>query len=335
MSKMTITDSILTDIADSIRGKLGVGTTYRPGDMSDAIDSIPSEMGTKNIVSNGTYAASDDSLDGYSSVSVNVPNTYVSSDEGKVVSSGALVAQTSTTVTQNGTVDTTLNNEVVVNVSGGGGGGFVDVDAFASPVVFSHSLGVTIEDQSRNGYAVTLDNKEVSSGYEGFNIPITGLTVGDLYKLQFTFQLTSGGYFSGNQYQLGFLVSGIQNTDYQAPLWGNNVTPRDMDPHTFSTYFGATATTMYFSMALSGLSDNSTNYFTLSDLSVKHFADTGGGAKNILHGTTMPTASDGEDGDIYLMIDAGDTISADYLKVSGAWVNLIGSSIDDVNTGDA
>lgn len=40
------------------------------------------------------------------------------SDEGKVVVSGSLVSQTSTTVTTNGTYNTTTNNEVVVNVPG-------------------------------------------------------------------------------------------------------------------------------------------------------------------------------------------------------------------------
>lgn len=40
------------------------------------------------------------------------------SDEGKVVVNGSLVSQTSTTVTANGTYNTTTNNEVVVNVSG-------------------------------------------------------------------------------------------------------------------------------------------------------------------------------------------------------------------------
>lgn len=40
------------------------------------------------------------------------------SDEGKVVVNGSLVSQTSTTVTTNGTYNTTTNNEVVVNVSG-------------------------------------------------------------------------------------------------------------------------------------------------------------------------------------------------------------------------
>jgi hypothetical protein len=49
-------------------------------------------------------------------VVVNVPNSYVISDEGKVVQSGVLVAQTSFSVTINGTYDTTANNSVVVNV---------------------------------------------------------------------------------------------------------------------------------------------------------------------------------------------------------------------------
>lgn len=76
---------------------------------------------TKNISANGTYNASSDSADGYSQVNVAVPNTYTNADEGKVVSDGALVAQTSDTVTTNDTYDTTLINSLTVNVSGGGG----------------------------------------------------------------------------------------------------------------------------------------------------------------------------------------------------------------------
>ena len=76
-------------------------------------------LGTKTITTNGTYNASSDNLDGYSQVTANVPNTYAAGDEGKVVSNGALVAQSSENITQNGTYDTTLKNQVVVNVSGG------------------------------------------------------------------------------------------------------------------------------------------------------------------------------------------------------------------------
>lgn len=74
-----------------------------------------------NVTANNTYTAPSGKA--YSPVVVNVPNTYAAGDEGKVVSNGALVAQTAhATVTENGTVDTTLNNSVVVNVPTGGGG---------------------------------------------------------------------------------------------------------------------------------------------------------------------------------------------------------------------
>lgn len=82
---------------------------------------------TKNISANGTYNASSDSADGYSQVNVSVPNTYSASDEGKVVSNGALVAQSSDTVTTNDTYDTTLINSLTVNVSGGGGASAQDI----------------------------------------------------------------------------------------------------------------------------------------------------------------------------------------------------------------
>ena len=77
---------------------------------------------SKNITENGVYNASSDNADGYKSVDVNVPNTYALSDEGKVVHNNELISQTSSEVTDNGIVDTTLISSLNVNVSGGGGG---------------------------------------------------------------------------------------------------------------------------------------------------------------------------------------------------------------------
>lgn len=73
----------------------------------------------KTVTVNGEYDATLDEADGYSSVTVNVPNSYEASDEGKVVSGGALVAQTarSESITENGTYDTTENNGVTVAVA--------------------------------------------------------------------------------------------------------------------------------------------------------------------------------------------------------------------------
>ena len=95
----------------------------------------------KTAIANGTYTASDDNADGYKKFKVMVSNTYEASDEGKVVSNGALVSQTSDTATSNGTVDTTLINSLTVNVQGGG-------DAYAiARSILDRSITEYVDDQ--------------------------------------------------------------------------------------------------------------------------------------------------------------------------------------------
>lgn len=97
------------------------------------------DTGTKSITANGTGI----DVIGYAAVDVAVPNTYAAGDEGKVVSNGALVSQTAhAEVTQNGTIDTTLNNSVTVNVSGGG----------SDP-----TDGIIIKSRDSDGYATEVD----------------------------------------------------------------------------------------------------------------------------------------------------------------------------------
>lgn len=75
----------------------------------------PTGTKTINITANGTTT---EDVTNYANAQVvaNVPNTYSAGDEGKVVSSGALVSQTTLNVTTNGTYDTTTNNSTVVAV---------------------------------------------------------------------------------------------------------------------------------------------------------------------------------------------------------------------------
>lgn len=88
-------------------------TNYAYAQVVASVPASAVDSGTKSISSNGTH-----DVIGYASANVSVPNSYSAGDEGKVVSNGALVAQGSDTVTQNGTVDTTLINSITVNVSG-------------------------------------------------------------------------------------------------------------------------------------------------------------------------------------------------------------------------
>lgn len=71
---------------------------------------VSEASGSVNINQNGTH-----NVKFYATAVVDVPNSYDSSDNGKVVVDGALVSQSSQSITQAGTYDTTLINEVVVN----------------------------------------------------------------------------------------------------------------------------------------------------------------------------------------------------------------------------
>lgn len=76
MSLVTVTESYLSAIADAIRAKLDVATTYTPAQMAGAIESIPTAspavLVSKTITANGTYDPADDDADGYDEVTVNV-----------------------------------------------------------------------------------------------------------------------------------------------------------------------------------------------------------------------------------------------------------------------
>ena len=68
--------------------------------------------GTINIVENELHI----DVKQFAFADVMVPNTYTEEDQGKVVSGDDLVSQTSRTIMENDTYNTTTNNSVVVNV---------------------------------------------------------------------------------------------------------------------------------------------------------------------------------------------------------------------------
>jgi len=95
MADYLVTDTELTSIANAIRTKGGTSASLTfPTGFVSAINDIQTGGG-----------------------GVDLPvNTYGAGDEGKVVSSGELVTQTSQTITENGTYDTTLVSSVTVSI---------------------------------------------------------------------------------------------------------------------------------------------------------------------------------------------------------------------------
>lgn len=75
------------------------------------------ELISLGVTENGRYDASAGNA--YDRVDVDVPNTYATEDEGKVVHDGALFSQGSDTVTTNDTYDTTLISSLTVAVPQG------------------------------------------------------------------------------------------------------------------------------------------------------------------------------------------------------------------------
>lgn len=89
MSKVLVNESSLTGIADAIRGKNGSTDTYKPSEMAAAITAISGGGGEPviealSVTSNGTYTAPD-GVDGYSPITVNVPQDGSPPDEAFVI----------------------------------------------------------------------------------------------------------------------------------------------------------------------------------------------------------------------------------------------------------
>lgn len=172
MSKVLVTESSLAGIAAAIRAKNGTQNTYQPGQMAAAIAAIPTgttPTGTVNITQNGTVDVTD-----YASADVAVPNSYAAADEGKVVSNGALVAQTAraSEITANGTYDTTLNDEVTVNVSGGGGG---DVP------LLTQAQWVALSGQQKRAYGLVAI-QDANSGFDRGELVYGADYIGDILQ---------------------------------------------------------------------------------------------------------------------------------------------------------
>ena len=140
--------------------------TYDTTLNNEAIVAVPAsavDTGTKDITHNGN----GQDVVGYAAVNVAVPNSYAAEDEGKVVSSGALVSQGSAEYTENGTYDTTLVSSVEVAVPGDAPSGTKQIEITENGTNTENVAGYAyaeIEVAVPNTYAAGDEGKVVDDG---------------------------------------------------------------------------------------------------------------------------------------------------------------------------
>ena len=290
---------------------------------------------SKNITANGDYDPASDNADGYDSVSVNVPNSYSAGDEGKVVSNGALVAQTarSSEITQNGTYDTTVNDEVTVNVSGGGSptieplsvtqnGTYTapsGVDGYSPVTVNVSGGGGIVECEMPNYESVTADSTFESSMSigrveapramgSGVNcwwgaannsshyLLVTFDEAIEIIKIKFSHYWSDG---TSTWYSSRVTVQGSNDGSTWTDLIDATNLPANNTQNEYTIQNPAEY--LYYRFVCY----STTQYYTGVGRVQMYYEVSGGsgGDKNILIGTDEPSASTGRNGDIYLLYD--------------------------------
>ena len=337
MSKALITDGYLTDIANAIRAKNGSADTYTPPQMAAAIADIPTgsdvDVEPLNVTQNGTYTAPSGKA--YSPVTALVPNTYAAGDEGKVVQNGALVAQTSRTLTQNGTYDTTTNDSVTVDVPGGGGGNITygtDEPAASQgsdgDVYFRYDYaGVdsllpdsywNLNNWTKNGAAFTrfdnaylaAENKLIQKGGNGYErvfvpIPIEQNTDYVFALLYYTPTGAASGYSGQLNIKASFASKSVMESSAA------------LSSYVSMTNLSIAAASDYSSYSLTFNSGSNTSVYLVIDLNITDNYQCELDFKNLAFYKAGDTPTGGQK-----------IITKAYLKQSGAWVDAIGATID-------
>lgn len=146
MAKYIIDSDTLVDLANAIREKTGETEQIEGIDMPAkvrSIETIDANLGEKTITENGTYLPSDDEVDGYSSVTVNVPEKEMSTK----------------TITENGTYSAEDD----------------DVDGYSEVTVNVEPATLSTKTITQNGsYSASADNVD---GYSNIvvNVPASNL----------------------------------------------------------------------------------------------------------------------------------------------------------------
>ena len=237
MTKVAVTETYLTNIANAIRGKNGSSDTYTPAEMATAITNIPSgeptlQSKTKTYTPTTSQqtetVTADSNYDGLSQVSITV-NAMPNGTAGTPTASKGTVSNHAVTVTpsvtnstgyitggtKTGTAVSVSASELVSGSETKTENGTYDVTNLAELVVNVSGGGGS----SKNVQVVQGTTRTTSSTLTAIGAEMTVSKTGtyDVYWSAFR-SSTSGSYTYGTQLYVGGSAYGTQNT-----TWTNHV----------------------------------------------------------------------------------------------------------------
>ena len=296
----------VTNVKSYASANVQVPNSYGVEDEGKVVSSgVLKTQTSKNINANGTVDTTENN-----SVVVAVPNTYAASDEGKVVDNGALVAQGSLTITENDTYDTTLISELIANISGGGSSVNIltGTDAPTSSVgsdgaIYLQYAKADIYEDSGLGWYAKKEYVVKDTTTKLWNSWVKSNTVPSI-AVRYHYDTWYGAI------QISTDADGVKHTSNTGSPAGSAVVD---------------GTTWYISTDTSwSRSEGTTEVPSHNDTVRANGSYIQEVVERILseadaHVGTVPQSE-------YLITNT-------YLKVNGAWQNLINSDIDDVDTG--